>query len=267
MLRGLFVTGTDTGVGKTVVSAALMHRYRPALPLRYWKPIQTGIEQDDDTSEVERLGRCGVDELKRTGIRLPRSVSPHLAARLHGTTIAVAPLVESMVRLKHVLSARPSAFPEATADRRRAKRGGWSTGSARAVEGPDPTYGNIDEECGTVRWIVEGAGGVLVPINETETMADLMSALGLPVLVVARAALGTINHTLLTLEALRRRTLHVAGVVMVGDRNAENRAAIERYGDAAVLGEMPHFSRLDAAQLAEWAAAELDHERSLLEWL
>jgi dethiobiotin synthase len=232
ILRGLFVTGTDTGVGKTVVSAALMHRYRPAVPLRYWKPIQTGIEQDDDTADVERLGGCGAGELSRTGIRLPRPVSPHLAARLHGTTIAVAPLVESI-----------------------------------AGPAPGPTDANIAGDCGTVRWIVEGAGGVLVPINETETMADLMANLGLPVVVVARTALGTINHTLLTLEALRRRTLHVAGVVMVGDRNAENRAAIERYGAAAVLGEMPHFSRVDALQLAAWAAAELDRGSSLLEWL
>jgi dethiobiotin synthetase len=89
----------------------------------------------------------------------------------------------------------------------------------------------------------------------------------LPVLVVARTALGTINHTLLTLEALRRRALQVPGVVMVGDRNPENRRAIERYGDTLVLGEMPRFSPLDAVDLAAWAAAELDRDRRLLEWL
>jgi dethiobiotin synthase len=218
-LRGLFVTGTDTGVGKTVVSAALMHRYRSAVSLCYWKPIQTGIEQDDDTADVERLGRGAADEIKRTGIRLPCPVSPHLAARLNGTTIALAPLIESMGRR-------------------------------------DP-----------VRWIVEGAGGLLVPVNETETMADFMSLLGLPVLVVARTALGTINHTLLTLEALRRRALQVTGVVMVGDRHAENRKAIERYGDAPVLGEMPRLSPLDAEEVAAWAARELDRDGRLLEWL
>ena len=76
-------------------------------------------------------------------------------------------------------------------------------------------------------WIVEGAGGVLVPLNDRETMVDLMAALALPVVVVARTALGTINHTLLTLEALRRRRCSVAGVVMVGAPDAENRAAIE----------------------------------------
>ncbi len=101
-------------------------------------------------------------------------MSPHLAARLHGTTIALPSLIESVV------------------DR-------------TSLPGGSP------RPCETIRWIVEGAGGVLVPINETETMADLMSALGFPVVVVARTALGTINHTLLTLEALRRRALHGGG--------------------------------------------------------
>jgi len=228
--RGLFVTGTDTGIGKTVVSAALMHRYRPAAMLRYWKPIQTGIEQDDDTAEVERLGACVAGELETTGIRLPRPVSPHLAARLQGTTIALPSLIEPVLN------------------------------SDGAVENPA-------KPCQTIRWIVEGAGGVLVPINETETMADLISALGFPAVVVARTALGTINHTLLTLEALRRRALEAAGVVMVGDRNAENRRAIERYGGVPILGEMPYFNPLDAARLGAWAAAHLDPDRRLLEWL
>jgi dethiobiotin synthetase len=220
MLRGLFVTGTDTGVGKTVVSAALMHRYRRGIPLRYWKPIQTGIEQDDDTAEVERLGDCRSEEIQRAGIRLRHPVSPHLAARLNGTTIALRPLVDSIV-----------------------------------------------EERQSIRWIVEGAGGPLVPINDAETMADLISLLGLPVILVARTSLGTINHTLLALEALGRRALQVAGVVMVGEPDAENRAAIEQFGATVVVGEMPRFARLDAAGLAAWAAAELDPQRRLLRWL
>ena len=70
VLRGLFVTGTDTGVGKTVVAAALIHRYRRRCPLRYWKPIQTGIEQDDDTAEVTRLAACGPLEILAAGVRL-----------------------------------------------------------------------------------------------------------------------------------------------------------------------------------------------------
>jgi dethiobiotin synthase len=216
MLRGLFVTGTDTGVGKTVTSAALMCRYRHAIPLRYWKPVQTGIEQDDDTAEVRRLAACTDSEIVAEGVRLARPVSPHLAARWAGQEIRIEALL---------LSAHASNDAE--------------------------------------RWIVEGAGGALVPLNDTDLMTDLMRALGLPVVVAARSSLGTINHTLLTLEALRARSLCVAGVVMIGDKNPENRAAIERYGEVAVLGEMPFWQSLDPKQLAEWAAAELDPQNLL----
>ena len=220
MLRGLFVTGTGTGVGKTVVAAALLHRYRAEVPLRYWKPIQTGIEQDDDTAEVGRLGRCEPAHVLSSGVRLPVPVSPHLAARLSACTICLQPLVDILLA-----------------------------------------------EANSSCWIVEGAGGALVPVNESETIADLMIHLGLPVVVVAKTTLGTINHTLLTLEALRRRALCVAGVVMVGDRNAENRSAIEQYGGVVVLGEMPYFDPLTAEQLAQWAETELDPQRQLLELL
>lgn len=217
MPRGVFVTGTDTGVGKTVVSAALMHHGRRDGPVRYWKPVQTGAEEDDDTAVVRELAACRADELFTQGVRLPRPVSPHLAARLNGTTIDVEPLVASMPQ---------------TADER------W--------------------------WIVEGAGGVLVPLNPTETMADLMVRLGWPVVVAARSALGTINHTLLTIDALRRRGLRVAGVVMVGDRNDDNREAIEEYGAVAVLGQMPWFAPLTPAALEAWALSDLDRGGRML---
>ncbi len=103
------------------------------------------------------------------------------------------------------------------------------------------------------QWIVEGAGGTLVPVNESDLMVHLMERLALPVLVVARTSLGTINHTLLTIEALRARRLTVTGVVMVGDANVDNRAAIEHYGSVAVLGEMPRFDPLTPGALRDWA--------------
>jgi dethiobiotin synthetase len=112
---------------------------------------------------------------------------------------------------------------------------------------------------------VEGAGGVLVPINGRDLMVGRMRALGLPVLVAARSGLGTINHTLLTLEALRSRGHSVAGVMMIGERNESNRAAIEHYGRVAVVGEMPEFPRLDAATLGRWSTAQLDAQNLLLE--
>jgi len=219
MLRGVFITGTDTGVGKTVASAAIMCRYREAAPLRYWKPIQTGIETDDDTAAVRALASCAADEILDTGVRLPRPLSPHLAARLAGQKIDI----ESLGRLTATSS--PAA-----------------------------------------RWVVEGAGGALVPINETEMMTDLIGLLGLPAVVVARSGLGTINHTLLTLEALRGRSLLVAGIVMIGEPNPENRAAIERYGRAPVIAEMRLFPTLSPEMLGRWARAHLD-TRGLIEGL
>jgi dethiobiotin synthetase len=115
--------------------------------------------------------------------------------------------------------------------------------------------------------VVEGAGGVMVPINDHELMADLMAQLSLPVLIVSRSTLGTINHTLLTIDALRRRSLAIAGVVMVGPLNAENREAIEQRGGVHVVGEMPLFDPLTPGTLATWALSHLDRDGRLLEML
>jgi dethiobiotin synthetase len=211
-MKGLFVTGTDTGVGKTVACAALMHRLRGAGPLRYWKPIQTGIEIDDDTAAVRRLGACFAEEMLDKGVRLPKPVSPHLAAEWTGRRIDLSELRE------------------------------------------------LVGDGGDVTWIVEGAGGLLVPINESQTMADWIGSLALPVLVVARSGLGTINHTLLTLEGLRVRSLGVAGVIMIGEPNADNRAAIEQYGRVRVIAEMPLLRPLDPGLLAAWSVTHLNAE-------
>jgi dethiobiotin synthetase len=86
-------------------------------------------------------------------------------------------------------------------------------------------------------------------------------------MVVARTAPGTINHTLLTIEALQRRSLYVAGVVMVGPANSDNRAAIEQYGAVPVLGEMPMFDPLTPERLAAWSETEFDRGNHLLEML
>ena len=113
------------------------------------------------------------------------------------------------------------------------------------------------------RWIVEGAGGVLVPINRHALMVDLMVALGLPVLVTSQTALGTINHTLLTLEALRARRLTIAGVLLVGNSQPGTRDAIAEYGDVPIIGEIPRFDPPAAGTLREWATSALDHDGRL----
>lgn len=97
--------------------------------------------------------------------------------------------------------------------------------------------------------VIEGAGGVLVPLNETATTLDLMVRLGAPVIVAARSGLGTINHTCLTLMALRSRHLHIAGVIMSGPPNPGNRAAIEHFGNTKVLAEIPPLDPLSRESL------------------
>ena len=119
-----------------MVSAALMCRFGANPNLRYWKPVQTGIEVDDDTAEVRRLSGAPPERVLDQGVRLPRPLSPHLAATLAGRPISLAPLMDLA----------------------------WSQ--------PD-----------TDRWVVEGAGGVLVPLGEHELMVDLMTVLGLPAVI------------------------------------------------------------------------------------
>jgi dethiobiotin synthetase len=202
-----------------VVAAALLCRYRQ-MSVRYWKPIQTGIDQDDDTAEVRRLSTCEPTRVLDAGIRLPRPVSPHLAAKLNGSEVDV----DALIAL-------------------------------------------ADEQPARDRWIVEGAGGILVPLNDQALLVDLIGRLKLPVLVVARSGLGTINHTLLTVEALRRRLVPLAGVVMVGPPDAENRLAIEHHGGVTVVGELPIFSELTPSALDQWADRALDVDGRLTDYL
>jgi dethiobiotin synthetase len=97
--------------------------------------------------------------------------------------------------------------------------------------------------------VVEGAGGILVPLNETAYVIDLARDLELPVILVTRSTLGTINHTLLSLEAIRRRGLHLAGIVVNGPETPHNRAAIERYGQAEIIAEIPWLDQMTPAAL------------------
>jgi dethiobiotin synthetase len=191
-----FVTGTDTGVGKTVASALLC----AALDAIYWKPIQTGTRDGADRPTVMRLAELPGVRTRPEAYRFAPPVSPHLAARNAGVRIDL-----HKIKLPRIASRE-----------------------------------NL---------IAEGAGGALVPINDRQLMTDLMCHLGLPVLLVARTALGTINHTLLSLAALRAAHLDVRGIIMVGRANPENRGAIERYGRAAVVGFVPWLVRINRAAL------------------
>jgi dethiobiotin synthase len=192
--RQLFITGTDTGVGKTVVSAILM----AGLEGKYWKPVQSGLEEMTDTDWIRAVTGLPENHFYPETCRLQRPLSPHASAAAEGIRIDL----ESF-RL------------------------------------PDT------EE----HLIVEGAGGIMVPLNETHLMLDLMKKLAIPVLLVARSELGTINHTLLSLEQMRRHGLEVFGVVMNGPKNPGNREAIEHFGKVKVLAEIEPMDAINAETL------------------
>jgi dethiobiotin synthase len=193
-VQGFFVTGTDTDVGKTVVSAWLVAR----LGACYWKPVQAGNHPETDSEIVRRLTEVSADRILPEAYVLPEPIAPHEAARRAGIAIDLAKLVPP------------------------------------ACDRP---------------LVVEGAGGLMVPLNESAFVIDLARELELPLILVTRSTLGTINHTLLSLEAIRRRGLTLAGVVVNGPETPHNRAAIERYGQVAVIAEIPWLDQLTPSTL------------------
>ena len=199
-MSNLIVTGTDTGIGKTVFAAALAG----ALGAAYWKPIQSGLEDGADADTVVSLG---VTRVLPEAYRLTQPLSPHRAAELDGVTIDPARL----------------------------------------------TPPSIDGAL-----VVEGAGGVLVPVTRELLFADLFARWALPVVLVSWTGLGTINHSLLSIEALRARGVPILGVAFVGDANEDNEATIAAICRVKRLGRLPILDPLDAAGLRE---AFADHFR------
>ena len=204
-MRGLFVTGTGTSVGKTIVSAALLAAIRASgEPVRAYKPVVTGLAEPPGEwpPDHELLAlAAGMAPEEVAPLRFDPPVSPHLAAAMVGDSLDPISLVEH------------------------------SRASAASAGGP---------------LIVEGLGGLLVPLAEGFTVRDLAVQLGLPLLIAARPGLGTINHTLLTIEAARAAGLSVAAVVLTpwpaepSNVELSNRETIARMGsvEVAVLGQV-----------------------------
>lgn len=196
--RRIFVTGTDTEVGKTFISAVIAAGLRSY----YWKPIQSGANEGTDTQWIRQATGLPESHFFPEAYRLREPLSPHAAARIEGIEIDCSQL-------------------------------------------------RLPELADNASLIVEGAGGLLVPINRSFLMIDLIEQFSLPVLIVARSGLGTINHTLLTVMALKRRGIPIAGVVMNGEFNSSNRDAIEYYGDVKVLAEIEPLKDITAKSLSE----------------
>jgi len=198
--RPIVVTGTDTGIGKTVFAAALAG----ALDGCYWKPVQSGLEEETDSEAVARLSGLPRDRILPERYRLKTPASPHLAAELDGIAIDPASLVPPRL-------ARPL--------------------------------------------VVEGAGGLMVPLTRDLLTIDLFARWRAPLVLCARTSLGTINHTLLSIEAIRARGIPLVGVAFLGDENADSERTIAAFGRTRRLGRLPRLADLGAPALKAAFAA------------
>jgi dethiobiotin synthetase len=201
-MRGVFVTGTDTGVGKTVVAAAIIAAATErGISIAAFKPVVTGLDEPAgewprDHELLAAVANAGQTPEDVAPYRYGSPVSPHLAAQLAGDTVDPARLI----------------------------------GAAQAqAEKADAL-------------VVEGVGGLLVPLANDYLVRDFAGELSLPVVITARPGLGTINHSLLTIEAARAVALRIQAVVLTpwpdepSQMELSNRETIERFGEVPVIG-------------------------------
>jgi dethiobiotin synthetase len=194
-MRRIVVTGTDTGIGKTVFSAGLAS----FLGAKYWKPVQAGLDGETDSQHVARLGGLSHDRILPERYRLKTPASPHRAAEIDGVSI-----------------------------------------NAESLDVPDT---------GECRLVIEGAGGLMVPLSHSALYIDIFARWQFPVVLCARTALGTINHSLLSVEALRHRQIDILGIAFVGDEQVDTENTICRLGRLRKLGRLPWLSPLNATTL------------------
>ena len=208
MKSGLFITGTDTGIGKTVVSAFLLNAMisdkKNTLPA-YFKPIQTGDEEDSDSRTILNLTTLDKKQICPPVYSLKAPLSPDRAAKREGVEIDIDKIVDSWRRLKNT------------------------------------------------RWIVEGAGGIEVPITGNTRMADLISLLDIPTLIISSTRLGTINHTLLTVSNLEKRGIPIAGIVLAGDEDKGLKECLENQSGQQIVAQIPRLESVDRKIIAALA--------------
>lgn len=198
LMNRYFITGIDTNVGKTVVSAILVKAFNA----HYWKPIQSGDLENTDSMKVQKLSQVSQNQILPETFKLQTPASPHYAAQVETIEIKLSDF----------------SIPE--------------------------TQENL---------IIEGAGGLMVPLNKEHMIIDLIKKLDLPAILVSRNYLGSINHTLLSISALKKYQIPIAGIIMVGDKNASSEEAIEHIGGVTILHHVPISYELNEAFVSEQA--------------
>ncbi len=203
-MSGLVVCGTDTDVGKTIVSSLIVQ----GLDGIYWKPVQSGIDGNGDTGRVCKILELKAGQWVPEAYRFQAPVSPHWAAE----------------KEQRLIDAQKLKLPK--------------------VEKP---------------LIVETAGGLMVPLTRELLQIDQLITWQLPVVLVARTGLGTLNHTLLSLEALRKRNIKVLGVFLNGSSHQDNPRTIRELADIPIIGRLPILETVNALELSkQWQLQKLE---------
>ena len=204
--KRIIICGTDTDVGKTIVSSFLVQGLKGI----YWKPIQSGTEEGTDTKTVCNLLSLESNSYLPERYKFKAPVSPHWAAE------------------------QESDF----------------------IEPSNLKLPDLDKLI-----IIETAGGLMVPLNRDWLQIDQLKVWGAPIILVARTGLGTLNHTLLSLEALKYRNLDVLGIVLNGPPHKDNPKTLEQFGDTKILASLPIFDEVNAKVLSqEWHKQQLDQK-------
>ena len=204
--KRIIICGTDTDVGKTIVSSFFVQGLKGI----YWKPIQSGTEEGTDTKTVCKLLNLESNRYLSERYKFKAPVSPHWAAE------------------------RESSF----------------------IEPSNLHLPDLDKLI-----IIETAGGLMVPLNRNWLQIDQLKVWGAPIILVARTGLGTLNHTLLSLEALKHRNLNVLGIVLNGPPHNDNPKTLEQFGETKILASLPIFDEVNSKVLSqEWDKQQLDQK-------
>lgn len=216
MTAALLISGTDTGIGKTVFCAGLL----TLLGGSYWKPIQAGLEGETDKNSVACLSGRDPENILPEAYRLTTPCSPHRAAEIDNLELDVKALRNKFDLHQSSLQADPL--------------------------------------------IIEPAGGLLVPITRQVLQIDMYASWNVPVVLCTTTRLGTINHTLLSIEALNRRNIQLIGVAFIGDANEDSEHTICTMGKTKHLGRLPYLEPLNATTLKNAFAENFSRETFLL---
>ena len=195
-MKPLFITGIGTDVGKTLVSAILVEKFK----YDYWKPIQSGDLDNSDTVKVKRLVSNKKSAFHPEAYRLTQPFSPHKSADLDGIEI---------------------------------------------------DFDNINLPETDNQLLIEGAGGLMAPLNQRYFVIDLIEKLNAEAILVVKNYLGSINHTLLSLELLKYRKVPLKGIIFNGDSDPYSESLIINYSQATVLGRIPFVADMDKTAIID----------------